>query len=216
MINAKFRICLPEDLWVRELSEAFPDATFELLSGYRLDGTAIELGEVFSDEPGACMEAIREHPAIGTFELLESTQRRALSKYETTDTALYEFVERSELPIEFPVAARNGWFEFDLSGTRQELERLRTRLDRDGATYELQSLVTTTDTATLLTERQRELLEAAVREGYFEVPRTCTLAELAASMDIDKATASTILRRGEATVVKWFLTGPDSKGRRTA
>jgi len=50
-----------------------------------------------------------------------------------------------------------------------------------------------------------------VREGYFEVPRDCTLAELADEIGVDKSTASGVLRRGEARVLKRFLTGSDRK-----
>lgn len=197
-----------------EVSQTHPDATFGLLSGYRTGESAIELGEVVAEEPDASVDAMRSHPAITRYELLESTDGRALAKYETTDTDLYDFVETSSLPVEFPVVARNGWFEFDLTGTRDELDHLRTNLDASGVAYELQSLVHTTDSDALLTDRQRELLEIAIREGYYEVPRECTLAELAETDGIDKATASTILRRGEATLIKWFLTGPETKGRR--
>ncbi|QLG51040.1 helix-turn-helix domain-containing protein [Natrinema halophilum] len=214
MIRAQFRIRLPDGVWVREVSEAFPDASFKLLAGYRLEGKAIELGEIVADEADACVDAMRAHPAIARFELLESAGRRALGKYEVSDTNLYEFVDTSSLPIEFPIVARNGWFTFDLTGTREELERLQTVLETADVAYELQSVITTTETESLLTDRQREVLEAAIREGYFEVPRECTLADLADTVDVDKSTASTILRRGQATVLKWFLSGPEAKGRR--
>lgn len=213
MISARFRIQLPAELWVAELSREFPDATFRLLSGYRLADRALELGEVVTDDPGEAVEAMREHPAILTYELLESERSRALGKYETTDTRLYEFVEHSALTIEFPVDVENGWYEFDLTGTREELGRLRNVLEESGLSYELDALVSTAGTDSLLTRRQRELLEAAVREGYFEVPRECTLAELADAVGVDKSTASTVLRRGEGTLVKWFLAGPETSGR---
>lgn len=214
MIRARFRIRLPEDLWVTEVSRSFPDATFELLSGYRLGETAVELGEVSTDEPDATVEALRTHPAITRFELLESTDEFVFGKYETVDTDLYDFVEDSSLPIEFPVIAQNGWFDFDLTGTREELDRLRATMEASDATFELRSLVSTTDTDALLTARQRELLKIGIREGYYEVPRECTLADIAEAAGIDKATASTILRRGEATLLKWFLTGPETSGGR--
>jgi predicted DNA binding protein len=210
MIRARLRIRLQEGLWVRDLSEVFPHATFKLLSGYHSGETAIELGEIVADDPGACVEALRAHPGIAAFELLESGDRRALSKYETTHTGLYEFVQHSELPVEFPVVAKNGWFEFDLTGTRAELDRLQAVLEQRGSEYELLSVVSTGEGDGLVTERQRELLEAAIREGYYEVPRECTLAELAESVGVDKSTASTVLRRGEATVLKSFLSGSET------
>ncbi|ADB62158.1 Bacterio-opsin activator HTH domain protein [Haloterrigena turkmenica DSM 5511] len=214
MIRARFRIQLPDGIWVQTLSQRFSDATFALLSGYRSDETAVELGEVTTDAPDAVVDALRTHPSILAFERLESTERRVLGKYETTDTALYDFVEEPSLPIEFPVTVRNGRFEFDLTGTREELENLRATLEASGLAYELQSLVRTTETESLLTDRQRELLEIAIREGYFEVPRDCTLATVAEAAGIDKATASTILRRGEAKLVKSALAGPGRADRR--
>lgn len=210
MISARFRIQLPEGIWIAELSTEFPDATFRLLSGYRAEERAVELGEVRADAPGEIVETMRDHPEIHGYELLESGDERVLGKYETTDVDLYEFVEYSGLTIEFPVEVEAGWYEFDLTGTREELDTLESVLDASPLQYTLEMLVTTTDTESLLTERQRELLETAVREGYFEIPRKCTLAELAEAVDVDKSTASTVLRRGEARLVKWFLSGPES------
>jgi predicted DNA binding protein len=211
MISAQFRIRLPEHLWVAELSTEYPRATFRLLSGYKSGETALELGETLTDSPDEVHERTREHPAIESYELLESDERRILGKYETTDTDLYEFVEASSLTIEFPVEVRNGWYEFGLTGTRTELDRLQESLEALPRPYELVSLVRTMETDGLVTDRQRELLAAAVNMGYFEVPRECTLAELAEQVGVDKSTASTVLRRGEGAVLNWFLSESDPR-----
>ena len=58
-----------------------------------------------------------------------------------------------------------------------------------------------------MTDRQREVLETARRMGYFEVPRACTLADVAEREAVDKSTASEILRRGQDRIVSWYLTG---------
>lgn len=202
MINATFRIELPNDLWISQLSTTFPRTTFRLLSGYRTGDTALELGEIITDRPTEVVTAMDDHPSIEAHELLESDDRRALLKYETADTALYDFVETSSLTIEFPVDVRNGWYEFDLTGTRDELDRLQDVLESSPLSYELLSLVSSTDPGDMLTDRQQEIIQTAVQNGYFEIPRECTLAELADELDIDKSTASTILRRGEAQIVK--------------
>lgn len=208
MIRAEFRIQLPPHLWVAELSRTFPRATFRLLSGSKTGEMAIELGEVVTDDPNAVVEAMRSHGSITDYELLESDDRRVLGKYETTDIELYEFVESSALTIEFPVAVTDGWYEFDLTGTRAEFDRFQAVLEETPGSYELLSLVRTTETEGLLTGRQREVLETALRAGYFEVPRECTLGEVAAELEVDKSTASGVLRRGQSRLVKWFLSGP--------
>lgn len=210
MISAQFRIRLPQHLWIADVSRQFPAAEFNLLSGFEIGDRALELREVVTESPEQVDEAMRSHSKIAAYELLESDTTRILTKYETPQTALYEFAESSALTIEFPVTVRNGWYRFDLTGSRAELDELRETLEASPRPYELESLVTRADTDSLLTDRQRELLETAVREGYFAVPRECTLAELADSLDIDKSTASEVLRRGEGRIVKWFLSGPET------
>ncbi len=54
------------------------------------------------------------------------------------------------------------------------------------------------------------MLEVAVREGYYAVPRDCTITEVADILGVDKSTASTVLRRAEARLVEWFLSGPEA------
>jgi len=213
MIGAKFRIRLPEGSWVSEVSRRFPDATFRLLSGVRTGDRATELGEARADDPDAVGAATRDHDAITRYERLEATDDRLLTKYETSDVGLYEFVERSAFPPEFPIEVRDGYYEFDLTGTRAEFDRFRGALDETGLAYELLSKVDTDRSETLLTRRQEELLSAALREGYFEVPRECTLAELSEGVGVDKSTASGVLRRGEARLVTWYLTGAGDERR---
>jgi predicted DNA binding protein len=52
-----------------------------------------------------------------------------------------------------------------------------------------------------LTTTQRELLESALRRGYFGVPRRVTLAELASAHGLSDREASELLRCGLGTVV---------------
>ena len=54
-------------------------------------------------------------------------------------------------------------------------------------------------------ERRRELLNRAVEQGYFEIPRQITLEELAEEMDITKTTASTHLRKAEQQLIECLL-----------
>jgi len=211
VIAARLRIRLPDDIWIADVSLANPQATFRLLSGIRTATTAIELGEVTTDDPAAAGDAIATHPSVTAYEELECTTDRVLAKYETTDTELYEFVAESGLPIEYPVTAENGWYEFDFTGSRAEFDRFRAAIEDAGRQYDLLSLVHSTDPAGLLTERQRDVLTAALRAGYFKQPRECTLADLAATLDVGKSTASRVLRRGQARIVKWFLTTATSQ-----
>lgn len=198
---------LPGDLWIKTVSEAFPDATFRLLTGMPVDDGAFELGEVLADDVAAAADAVRDHPDVVAYERLFADDRRALAQYRSTEPGLYEFLSESAFPPEFPIVVEDGRFEFELTATREHLQEVRAMFDASPLDYDLLSVVGTADPDALLTDRQRELLDVAVRRGYFEVPRECTLAELAEDVGIDKSTASGVLRRGQGRIVKSFLTG---------
>ena len=58
-----------------------------------------------------------------------------------------------------------------------------------------------------LTDRQREALAVARDLGYYDVPRKADLEAVAEALDCVPATASTLLRRGEARLVDDALDG---------
>lgn len=205
MTTAQFRLELPEFTWIKGLSQAFPRTRFRLLTGLLLEDGALELGEFHSDDVPAVVEAFKDHPAVREFDGLFADEDRALARYETSDTALYDFLRQSSFPPEFPILVRDGWVTFDLTGPREQLQNLQDTLEASPLDYEVASISDTEVPADLLTTRQQEVVERAVQLGYYTVPRDCTLSELATDLGVDKSTASGVLRRGEARIVSWFL-----------
>jgi predicted DNA binding protein len=205
MLNARLRVALPPDTWISDVSQGFPNAEFRLLTGVALDDGALELGEVLGDAAESAVEAAQSHPNVEEYNLLYADERRALGRYRTTDAGLYELAADTTFPPEYPVIVRDGWFIYELSGTREEFDALRETLENAELRYELLSLVTRSESSGLLTDRQREVLGVARRAGYYEVPRRTTLQTVADRVGIDKSTASEILRRAEGRLVDWYL-----------
>jgi predicted DNA binding protein len=58
----------------------------------------------------------------------------------------------------------------------------------------------------LLTERQLDVFELAVQEGYYEIPRETTHRELAAKLELATGTVSEHLQRIESKLVRAYLT----------
>jgi len=210
VIRARFRLALREGLWVTAVSTRFPAATLRLLTGVPMGDRALELGEVRADDPDPVVEAIRTHPDVTDYEALWTGDGRAIAQYEAVEQGLYEFLWASSLPPEFPILVENGVMEFDLTATRDQFEVFGESLDAGGHDYELLSVVHAADGGGPLTERQRECVTAALRLGYFEVPRRCTLADVADELDVDKSTASETIRRGTARVMAQFLLDADT------
>lgn len=211
MLHAQFRIEIPQNTWIARISEAYPGATFRLLSGMQTGRVAVELGEVVTDSPENILQEIGAQDAISQLVELACTDSMALLKYETTDTGLYSFADEMALPLQFPIVVQDGWYIFELTGTRSEFDKVRERLEEAGCGFELLSLVSERHDSNLLTDRQREVLTAAVQQGYFSVPRTCTLSDLADRFEADESTLSGILRRGQERVLSSYLGGQQSE-----
>lgn len=84
----------------------------------------------------------------------------------------------------------------------------------DGLRFEFDHLEEATDwrgnvlASRSLRSEQREVLELAVEQGYFETPREVTLDKLAAHLDIPRSTVSYRLRRATAELAKDFVEEP--------
>jgi PAS domain S-box-containing protein len=88
--------------------------------------------------------------------------------------------------------------------------RLETKREHDRPAERADSLPA--GAADDLTDRQREVLEAAYRAGYFEWPRESTAEEVADSLDIAAPTLHGHLRKAEAGLLA-DLFGGDAAGR---
>lgn len=137
MIRARFLVDLPAEVWIGEVSRAFPRATLRLLSGVRTGDGATELGEIRAEDPAAVEAELRSHPTVSEYERLELTDDRALGRYETADVSLYDFLVAASLPPEFPIEVRDGRYELGMTGTRAEFDRLRERLAAGDHGHEL-------------------------------------------------------------------------------
>lgn len=209
MIRARFRTELPDDAWIAEVSREFPAATFRLVTGVPMGDRVLELGEIRMDDPEPAVAAVEAHPDISAYDLLYIDDERSIAQYEAIERRLYDFLWESSQPPEFPFVVENGAMEFDVTVTQAQFDAVGGALDASGFQYELLSVVHQSEGEDLLTERQREVVTTALREGYFAVPRECSLAELAATLDVDESTASVTLRRGTARIVDAFFLGQE-------
>jgi len=199
-------MALPDGIWITDVSTSFPDATLRLLTGVTMGDRALELGEVRATDPVAVTSSIREHADISRYHQLYEDEERAIGQYEGDERSLYEFLWGSSLPPEFPIVIQDGEMEFDLTATQEQFDAFSSALDEQAQCYELLTLVHTDERDRLLTERQQRYLAAAYRRGYFEVPRECTLGDLAEALEVDKSSVSETIRRAEERVVGRFLT----------
>lgn len=120
----------------------------------------------------------------------------------------YRAIFDSENLPQFPFTIRDGWMICELTTSQNHLSKFRNELESTGFTFEVISVVHSTDPTEILTNRQLEFITEAVERGYYESPRECTLTDLAATLEVTKGAASGTLHRAERRIIKTFLGEP--------
>ncbi|WP_321169338.1 helix-turn-helix domain-containing protein [Halorubrum salinum] len=106
-----------------------------------------------------------------------------------------------------PVEIANGTARIDVTAPHERVAEFGRMLRGVDANFDVEYVQQRLNPDELLTDRQREILLEAVDLGYYEVPRTCTLTEVADHVGIPKSTCSEVLQRVERTVVREFVDG---------
>ena len=101
-----------------------------------------------------------------------------------------------------PFEVRDGWVDWTIECSRANARELIQQFKDQSIPHRLIS--TRPVSSKLLTKRQSEVFEVALREGYYEVPRRITLTEMASLLGVAKSTLSNQLQRMESTILHTF------------
>lgn len=159
-------------------------------------GDAWEEAELWGEAWPVLLRRLRETPGASGVLVLESTRERARVRAKVPAGPLRHAVEASGILPRFPLEAHDGACQWLLVGERERGAAFVEALRRRGAQADVLSSREHRDPPAM-TARQRDLLDAAVAQGYFEVPRRVTLTELARRMGVAKSTLSETLARAE-------------------
>lgn len=216
MARTRLSITLPDGVWIEEVSTAHPEADFRVLAAMPGDGEDGGFGVVRIDAPDveSILAGMRVADDLTSLAVLQRDEDRALVQFETAEPLILLSARESRTPIELSVEIRNGVATVEVTGSRDHLSELGDRLNGFGLRFEVEYVHERVDAEELLSERQREVLSAAVDGGYYDTPRGCSLTELADELGVAKSTCSEILHRAEEVVVKRFVRGlPEREGR---
>nr|WP_233340914.1 helix-turn-helix domain-containing protein [Haloprofundus sp. MHR1] len=204
MPRAKLDVKLPDGVWISDLSRDLPETTFRVLAALPGDESGVGLLEVVGSDLAGTIREMESLDGVTDIELLESTERSVLVQFSTTQPLLLLSLREVGLPFELPIDIEAGRATLEVVAPHEQLSMLRTQFEQFGMSFDVVYLYESVDSEQLLTERQRELLVAALRNGYYDTPRTCTLTELAEEVGAAKSTVSESLHRAEEKVIKQF------------
>ncbi|QZY00384.1 helix-turn-helix domain-containing protein [Halobaculum rubrum] len=122
------------------------------------------------------------------------------------DRGLVEaFADENVVVVPPVVYDTDGSMRFSVVGTGDALGRAIDRIP-DGVDVSVRRVRSGAGAAVApgggLTDRQREVVAAAVDAGYYEEPRGATVADVAERLDCAPSTAAEHIRRAEATLVR--------------
>ncbi|MWV65380.1 helix-turn-helix domain-containing protein [Halorubrum sp. JWXQ-INN 858] len=205
MAQARLLVDLPEGPWVGEVSREFPDARIEVLTALPGDGAGFALVQLTADDIDSLLDAIAAHETIAEVSVMAVDDGVATVQIEAHAPLLMIAAQRAGVPIEMPVEIENGVARIDVTGSHERVAEFGRMLRAVGAEFDVVYVQQRLNPGGSLTDRQREVLFEAVERGYYDVPRTCTLTEVAEHVGIAKSTCSEVLQRVERTIVREFV-----------
>ncbi|MFW5955777.1 MAG: helix-turn-helix domain-containing protein [Halorhabdus sp.] len=210
MTRATLTISIPEELWIGRISRDYPGVELTILSAFPGEETATGLVEVSGPAIEAVIGDFVEEELVTEIEMLYREDGEALIQLETTEPTLLFPIVGSGIPLELPFPIRAGEAHWTVTCSHDRLSELGAQLEEFNITYTLHSIEHDHAPEDVLTEDQHALIDAAIDAGYYGVPRTCTLTELAERVGIAKSTCSEKLHRAESAIVRAFATGDDA------
>ncbi|WP_418280236.1 helix-turn-helix domain-containing protein [Halorubrum sp. DTA98] len=205
MAQARLLVDLPDGPWVADVSRAFPDTRFQVLTATPGDDAGFALVRITSSDLDAVLTAMRAHETLAEVSVMANDGDVATVQIEAGTPLLLVAAQRSGVPIEMPVAIERGVARIDITGDHERVAEFGRQLRAIGLEFDVEYVQQRINPGGSLTERQRELLFAAVDRGYYDVPRRTTLTELADHVGIAKSTCSETLQRVERTIVREFV-----------
>jgi len=205
MPNAKLRLTVPEEVWLGEITRRYPETRLRVLAAIPDGLSGVGLVEITGPTTDGVVTAMGQQDDVTDIETLQQREDEALVQFETSDPLLLLPARGSNVPLEMPFDIRDGEVTWEVTAPTEQLSELGGQLDEFGISFSVEYIRQEPGRERLLTDRQREIVEAAVEAGYYDTPRQCSLTELAAEIDIAKSTCSNTLHRAEEAIIKEFV-----------
>ncbi|WP_436925028.1 helix-turn-helix domain-containing protein [Halosimplex amylolyticum] len=207
MPHAKLTIDIPEQTWIGDISAAHPELVFQVVTSIPGDGTGIGLVRLVATDPLPIITDIQARDDVESLELLWKHDDEALLQIQTENPLPLLPVWRAGVPLKTPFDIQNGQATWEVTTSTSRLSNLRTQLDDLGISFSIEHVreIDASEADRLLTDRQQEVLLAAVEAGYYRAPREATLGDVADALGVANATCSDVLHRAEGHIVHWFV-----------
>lgn len=176
------------------------------------DGTAMAI-YLLSGDASALDATLAEAPEVNDYSLFNTDETRfhAHVDFEPDDPlrTLLGLAERHRIVMEPPLEFLDGGsLRATVGGIQEKVQDAATEFPGDvEVTIDQIGQYDPSRNSLLasLTDRQREVLAVAIREGYYDIPRRATHDDLAAELDCSAGTVGEHLRKVESRVLSSLM-----------
>lgn len=188
--------------WADNVSTAYPETTFRILSAVPTEDRGFAVVEVTGPDASTVVDEMAAHPQIVEMEVMHQEAEKAVTYFEVSSPLLLIASRETGITIDLPASVSEGELLIEAIGSRDRLASFTDLIQAGGAGCRIERIGEVRQQSTLLTRRQREFIRKAVESGYYDTPRQCTQSTLAEELGVAKSTCSEILHRAEGAIVK--------------
>lgn len=199
---ALVKIKFPNELWISELFRKFPDVKMEILHflPYNIEKSiGNSLIEIIHYNVELIFGEIKAHKSVIELSIVEKGGNRMKFNVKTMDPFLLNTLITCGVLVNFPVKVEEGYAFWELISTRERIDMLLTLFEKKKIDYKLikigNSAYNLEDKKYNLNLEEMQVLDEAIKTGFFEVPRKISLEELADNLGKSKSALSVMLRK---------------------
>lgn len=177
---------------------------------------------IATEDLSAIPAALEQDSSVRSYSLVDDRDDERLYSLQIADDKLLprDIIQRFDSTIREAYGTSDEWTIEVRFPDREDLSAVADLFDEYGieVTYDSISELRDADDTRLnqLTDAQREAISEAIDQGYYEVPREVTLAELAERLDVTHQALSERLRRAQEKLARKRLTMETRQSHREA
>ncbi|PCR90493.1 helix-turn-helix domain-containing protein [Natrinema ejinorense] len=202
---------MPVDDWLADTSSEFPAAEFKLLASQPIDEHLLEIVEVTTPDGDVLVHHLENSPEVRSYEVIHSDEHLLLVQFVIPISETYVALSASGIPPRYPTLLYDGWYSKEITASHERLAEYTEELDNADIPYQITSLTQSHDSNELLTERQWEFITEAIEQGFYDIPRDCTLTDLTERFNINISAMSRLRHRAESRIIQEFVEGSTPK-----
>jgi len=188
-----------------DISTEFPDAEFIVLASLLTDDGLLDLVKITTPNEDVLVRHIKDAPEVRSHEVIYTDKEIVLLQFMISISETYNALLESGIIPQQPVLLQDGWYSIEITASHERLSAYTEELAAANMPYQIMSVTQSHVSSELLTDRQWEFITEAVKQGYYDSPRGCTLTELAKLFDVNSSAASGVIHRAEEQIIKQFV-----------